>query len=185
MGSLIFQELDLKKPLTKVTNVQFLRNFKERDIESIARKKPEKPKDPVQAPLAPKVSVNRPKDQNILKMQNFSQTFDASDVGTGIAAGGFVGSDGDDNSSLIPLVAIQPELPTRARIEGITGSVTALFDVNGQGFVENVRIIKSNPPQVFEQSVIRALYASRYRPKKVDGKPVAVKGNMKVFNLGY
>lgn len=185
MGVLIFQDAGLKKESSKMLNVQFLRNFKERDVENLTRQKPEKPKEPVKAPDVTQVSVTKPNKDQILKMQNFVQTFDASASGSGIAAGGFGMGEQDDNATLIPLVSIQPELPTKARIEGITGSVTAVFDVNTQGFVENVRIIKSNPSQLFDQSVIRALYASRYKPKKIDGKPVAVRGNMKIYNLGF
>lgn len=185
MGVLIFQDANLKKPESKNINVQFLRNYKERDVENISRQKPEKPKEPVKAPNAPKVNVNKPKKQELLKMQTFAQSFDASSVGTGVGGGSYGYGSSEENSTLIPMVAVQPELPTRARIEGITGSVTAIFDVNKQGFVENVRIVKSKPSRVFDQSVIRALYASRYRPKKVDGKPIGVKGNMQIFNLGF
>jgi protein TonB len=184
MGVLIFQDGNLKKPDSKNINVQFLRNYKERDVENISRQKPEKPKEPVKAPDAPKVNVNKPQKQDILKMQTFAQSFDASSVGTGIGGGGGFAA-ADENSTLIPMVAVQPELPTRARIEGITGTVTVIYDVNPQGFVENVRVVKSKPSQLFDQSVIRALYASRFRPKKVDGKAIAVRGNMQTFNLGF
>ncbi len=184
MGVLIFQDGNLKKPDSKSINVQFLRNYKERDVENISRQKPEKPKEPVKAPDAPKVNVNKPQKQDLLKMQTFAQSFDASSVGTGVGGGGGFADTGD-NSTLIPMVSVQPELPTRARIEGITGSVTVLYDVNPEGFVENVRVVKSKPAQLFDQSVIRALYASRFRPKKIDGKAVAVRGNLKTFNLGF
>jgi periplasmic protein TonB len=185
MGVLIFQDSSLKKPDSKSINVQFLRNYKERDVETISRQKPEKPKDPVKAPDAPKVNVAKPEKQEILKMQSFAQSFDASALGSGIAAGGYGGGVNDENTSLTPIIAVVPTLPDRARIEGITGQVTAIFDVNELGFVENVRILQSKPARIFDQNVVQALYSSRYRPKKVDGKPIAVRGLMRTYQLGF
>lgn len=186
MGVLIFQDPNLKKPDSKNINVSFLRNYREREVEDLSRKKPEKPKEPNKAPDAPVVNVNKPQQQQqLMQMETFAQSFDASSVGTGIAAGGGGYANADENSTLIAMVSVQPELPTRARIEGITGSVTVVFDVNEQGFVENARVVKSKPSQLFDQSVIRALYSSRFRPKKVDGKAISVRGNMRTYNLGF
>lgn len=185
MGALIFQSANLKRKKTDNINISFLRNYKERAVEDIDRKKPEKPKDPMKAPDAPKVSVNKPEENKMLKMDSFASQFDASALGSGLAVGGYgVGGD-ENNRGLTVLVAIEPIAPTRARIEGIKGNATVKFDVNAQGLVENVTVVQSKPAKIFDQAVIQAIYASRFKPKTVEGKPVAVRGNFKSWVFDY
>lgn len=185
MGVLIFQNPDFNKDESENIQISFLRNYKETQVENMERKKPEKPKDPMEAPEAPKVSVSKPQDPPPQAMQAFDQTFDASAIGAGIAVGGLTGVDSGGNNELTPLISIQCEAPRQARIDGITGNITLKYDVNTNGQVESVEVVQSNPPRVFDQNCIRALLQSKFKPKMVDGKPVAVQNLLKRFNFSY
>lgn len=43
--------------------------------------------------------------------------------------------------------------PTRAENLRIEGEVNVLYDINNNGSVDNVRLIKAEPPYVFDRSV--------------------------------
>ena len=76
-----------------------------------------------------------------------------------------------DNEA-IPLVQIPPVYPMRAQRLRISGSVIVEFTINGIGRVENPVIVKSDPPKIFDQSVIQAILHWRFKPKLENGKVV-------------
>lgn len=43
--------------------------------------------------------------------------------------------------------------PTRAENLRIEGEVNVLYDINNNGSVDNVRLVKAEPPYVFDRSV--------------------------------
>jgi protein TonB len=77
-----------------------------------------------------------------------------------------------DNEA-IPLVQIPPIYPTRAEMMHLGGMVLVEFTINGLGRVENPKVIKSQPPKVFDQAAIQAILNWRFKPKLVDGQPVS------------
>jgi protein TonB len=81
---------------------------------------------------------------------------------------------GDLDQPLITLTRMPPFYPLNAKRRGIQGWVNVKFVVNEQGKVENVSIIKAQPPSVFDSSVMRCMSGWRFKPGTVDGVPVKV-----------
>jgi len=74
----------------------------------------------------------------------------------------------------VPVVIFRkkPFYPFRARARNISGNVKVKFLVDKDGHVNSVHILKSEPPGVFDKSVIRALSCWRFLPGKIHGRPV-------------
>lgn len=190
MGLMIFQDANLTKPKTENLQISFLRNYQETQVENMERKRPEKPEE-IKPPDTPPVSVAQAVKQQVTKniaQAQFEQTFDTAG-GPGLAIGGVFGASASagsaDNRGLIPLVRVQCEPPRKARMEGIKGQITLRYDVNTNGMVENVQVVNSNPPRVFDLNCIKALNQWRFKPKMVDGKAMAVRGNQRTFVIDY
>ena len=81
---------------------------------------------------------------------------------------------GELDQPLITLTRIPPFYPPNAKHRGIQGWVNVKFVVNEQGRVENISIIKAQPPGVFDASVMRCMAGWRFKPGTVDGVPVKV-----------
>ncbi|OCG07098.1 hypothetical protein A9G13_08945 [Gilliamella sp. wkB178] len=63
-----------------------------------------------------------------------------------------------------PISRNQPEYPRRALDMRLEGYVIAIFDVNSDGRVENIRIVEANPNNIFNRSVITAMKTWKYKP---------------------
>lgn len=63
-----------------------------------------------------------------------------------------------------PISRNQPEYPRRALDMRLEGYVIALFDINSDGRVENIRIIEAQPNNIFNRSVINAMKTWKYKP---------------------
>lgn len=74
----------------------------------------------------------------------------------------------------VPVVIFRkkPFYPFRARARNISGKVKIKFLVDKDGHVDSVHILKSEPPGVFDKSVIKALSCWRFLPGKIYGRPV-------------
>jgi protein TonB len=81
---------------------------------------------------------------------------------------------GELDSPLIPIVKFPPIYPLYARRVGIEGWVKVRFIVNENGKVSHIKIIKSQPKDVFDQATIKAISRWRFSPPTVDGIPVRV-----------
>jgi protein TonB len=108
---------------------------------------------------------------------------------TTITGGPFLGTIGQGDlsgySDLIPLVRIQPQYPRNAMRDGINGYVVLELEVNPDGSVRSARPIQAQPRGVFESAAVQGVMKWRFKPKVVDGKPVACKGIQRLdFNIG-
>ena len=79
-----------------------------------------------------------------------------------------------------------PLYPAAARAEGIEGWVKLGYDISVDGRVENLRVLESSPPGVFEGAAMAAVARWRYRPPVIDGAPSGVSGVVSTlrFELG-
>lgn len=76
-----------------------------------------------------------------------------------------------------------PSYPTRAKMDGLTGTVEVSFVVNEFGEVRNVRVIHSSDP-VFVDETIKAVSRWRFEPGRKDGRPVTFRMRQPLsFNL--
>lgn len=82
------------------------------------------------------------------------------------------GNPGVSDGPPIGIVKVAPEYPPAAARQGLEGFVLVQFDVTAAGSVENVRVLESSHA-VFEPPAVRAAYRFRFRPRVVDGAPVA------------
>lgn len=72
----------------------------------------------------------------------------------------------------IPLSRQPPQYPYQAARRGTEGWVRVSFRVTETGTVEDVVVLESEPPGVFDQSAIKAVYRWQFKPRVVDGQAV-------------
>ena len=73
----------------------------------------------------------------------------------------------------IPLSRQPPQYPYQAARRGTEGWVRVSFRITEAGTVEDVVVLESEPPGVFDQSAISAVYRWRFKPRTVNGGAVA------------
>ena len=78
------------------------------------------------------------------------------------------------NSTL--MVRMEPKYPRNAVKQKIEGWVQLSFYIDKEGTPVNIKVIKSQPQQIFDNSAIKALSKWKYRPKIENGIPIVEKG---------
>lgn len=116
-----------------------------------------------------------------------------TDVTVGIGIGGVqvaheVGLQGQGDFSggeYLPIFKVAPVYPRVAINRGLEGYVLVRFVVTETGSVRDPVVIEAQPPSIFNRAAIDAALKFKYKPRVVDGKPVAVAGvvNRIVFKL--
>jgi len=84
------------------------------------------------------------------------------------------GSGGD--GEYLPIVKVAPQYPRRAAQKGIEGYVVVEFTVTTLGTVKDVKVIESDPPNIFNRAAMNAAKKFKYKPKIENGKAVEVPG---------
>lgn len=79
--------------------------------------------------------------------------------------------DGD----VLPIVKVAPTYPEAAIQRNLEGRVIVEFTITRTGSVSDVFVVESTHP-IFERPAIDAAAKFRYRPRVIDGTPVAVHG---------
>lgn len=72
--------------------------------------------------------------------------------------------------------AVSPEYPRKAVDDDISGAVEVEYTVRRDGSLDDIRIVRSEPPGVFDSAVIKALRKWRYKPPKLSGERVDFPG---------
>ncbi len=107
-------------------------------------------------PDAPSIDIPRPSvDTN-------------TDIG---GPGGMNIAEGD----YLPIVRVAPVYPSRALSRGLEGFVDMSFTVTTTGSVSDPIVLQSTS-SLFERAATRAVLKFKYKPRVVDGIPVAVPG---------
>lgn len=78
-------------------------------------------------------------------------------------------SAGVDGAAL-PLARVPPLYPARALQQGTEGWVLIEFSINKKGEVVAPRIIKAEPPFVFNRAALDAIVQWKYKPQVMDGE---------------
>lgn len=73
----------------------------------------------------------------------------------------------------LPIVRVAPVYPARALSRGLEGYVDMAFTVTPTGTVENPQILYSTS-SLFDRAATQAVLKFKYKPRVVDGVPVAV-----------
>lgn len=149
------------------------------------RRKPPKPEPPKEPPPPPKLEV-----QNQDRPQRDMPQIDMPRISAGLAsgAGPYLGnwSAGDPSAEgdVIPIVRIEPQFPREALIEGINGWVEVEFTIEADGSVSNAKVLDARPRRMFERNAVRAIYKWKFKPRVIDGKPVARQATTRLeFNV--
>ncbi len=83
----------------------------------------------------------------------------------------------------LPLVMKTPRYPARALRNNIEGTVIVQFDINEWGRVVNPRIVLSQPGEVFDSPVLKAIKEFTFRPLRVNGKAVITENVTETFRF--
>ncbi|MGY0146437.1 TonB family protein [Edwardsiella tarda] len=83
---------------------------------------------------------------------------------SGASGGGTPGATANNHAAAPQAISRrEPEYPARALALHVEGRVNVSFDVDGEGRVDNVRIVSADPAGVFEREVKRAVRRWRYQ----------------------
>jgi len=106
----------------------------------------------------------------------------APDVGVKVDIGDITGFTGD--GEYLPIVKVAAKYPSRALSRGTEGYCVVAYTVTTTG--ETSDIVEADCPQkVFLKASIKAASKFKYKPKVIDGQPIAVPGvrNRFIFEL--
>ncbi len=130
---------------------------------------PEKPPKPPETP--PEIP---PQDMDNIDPNAPTVNIPPPSVNSDIQLGGPAGMNVAEGDYL-PIVRVAPVYPARALSRGIEGYVDMGFTVTVTGSVENPMVLFSTS-SLFERAATRAVLKFKYKPRVVDGIPVAVPG---------
>lgn len=160
-----------------LATVDFVRLKRQTELETIQRRKPEKPPPPKQPPppqLKVQTDVKPQQTQMMVNIPNIPMSVNLGSgpfIGTWTSAENMVG-----DADLIPMVRIAPQYPQKAARDGVEGEVTLEITVGPDGAVKNAKVKSAKPRGYFEAAAIAAAYKGRFRPKVLDGKPMETTG---------
>jgi len=141
----------------------------------------------VQEKKREKAELNRPKE--LPPQMNIAKS--SLDLGAGgiaviaptveskanVRANVSLGAGGQDRDT-IPLVRIEPDYPMKARQRGIEGWVVVRFTITPAGTIKDAAVVQAQPPNVFDESAVRAVSRWKYNPKIENGVAVERPGIM-------
>ncbi|TNE63232.1 MAG: energy transducer TonB [Alphaproteobacteria bacterium] len=161
-------KIDEEKQLRFIDVVQDIQDQPPQRMERQVERPPE-----VEAPPpeldTPTVQIDGPNKLNL--------SIGRSNSGAGVDLGGIDLGPSQDGDYL-PLVRVQPQYPRRAQERGIEGYVIVELTVNEDGTVppDSIIIVEAEPKGYFERAATQAAAKFKYKPKVVNGKPMAVSG---------
>ena len=156
------------------------------DVQKKDRRIPEPPPPPEEAPETPDFSAEMDTVAANLDMNMPTIGIPVGDgngpyLGTLTAGQGLAGFDTD----VIPVVRVAPTYPRRAKQARIQGWVTMEVLIRPDGTVSEAKVMESDPPRLFDDAAIVAMQRWKFRPKMVDGSPVAQRAKQTIeFKLG-
>ena len=185
MHELISAGGDVNRDRNDILRLDFVQVDQD-EIENIReRRKPREPDPPKEPPPPPKLNIE---DQG--RPQSQMPEIEMPQISIGVAGGagphlgnwsaGDPGAEGD----VIPIVRIEPQYPREALVDGISGWVEIEFTIEPDGTVSDPKIVASNPRRIFDRNAIRAIYRWKFKPRIVDGKPIARRATQRLeFNI--
>ena len=189
MESMISQDRVRVVNLLDAEAIEFVRTPLEEELRTKDRRKPPPPKpQEIERPRADVTDIAQ-RANSFPAQAAFDITSMLADGGAGVALGQTLSGGGDNLNimmadDLVPLSMLPPQYPPSARARDIEGWVDIVFRVTERGTVNEVQVIESNPPEVFDRAAIDAALRWRFRPVMEDGAPVAVYRQVKMnFNL--
>ena len=157
-----------------IRSIEFVRLKREENLQLKERQPPPPPERSVPPPR-PRLDLHT-EVKPVVPRLNMTMNLDIPlNLGEGPSLGPQIA--GQVDSGFIPLSRQPPEYPYKAARHGIEGWVRVAFDVTATGNVENVEVIESDPPGVFEIAASRAVLRWRFKPRIVNGEAVPGKAS--------
>jgi protein TonB len=153
--------------------VDFIRVPEEELVQRKEREPPKKPPPPDKPPPPPKVQVSSPQAPQRQMLDIETPDISTGMTGGPIVAAGWQAAGAAAEGDIIPIVRIEPNYPREALIKGIEGWVRVKFTILPDGSVANPSVIDSEPPRLFNRDALRAILRWKFKPRIVDGQPVA------------
>jgi protein TonB len=145
----------------------------EREIDiNVKETKPEKAEDPEEPP--PEME---PMEVDFDTDLNVANTAPGASVQVEVSSSGMGGGDGE----YLPIVKVAPIYPRRAQTRGITGYCIVEYTVTKSGSIRDPQPVDCEPSGVFERASVKAAEKFKYKPRVVDGEPIAVAGVQNKF----
>ena len=148
--------------------VDFVRVKKDETTE-LKEDKPERPPEPEEAP--PDIQQQTLDSTDMDSVMAVVPSGPKLDTGIGGTIGSFDLAEGD----YLPLVRVEPMYPRRAQSRGLEGHCDLELTVTPAGTTTDVRVIGCSS-SLFERASIQAAQKFKYKPRVVNGTPVAVTG---------
>lgn len=159
--------------------VAFIRIQKDETVVPKRSRLPEPP-EPPEEPIAPSIEMKNPSEPERATIDADFPGIKGPGTGVGpyIAAGRNQSppSEGD----AIAVVKIEPQWPREAALNGIEGWVEVSFTILPDGSVANVEIVAAEPPRLFNNNTVRAVLKWKFKPRIVDGQPVARRASQRI-----
>lgn len=161
------------------TQFDFLQVRRDSDAEILERSKPEPPPETQAEPMPdmPSFAADSPEPVDVPTLEvemphiELGLKLDIKPSLEGLKAPAMPSID----RNAIALVRVPPRYPRRAVRRGQEGAVTVEFTVNADGSVKpgTIRVIKSEPPGVFDKAVKRSILRWRFKSRTQGGQPVS------------
>ncbi len=154
----------------------------EEELENVKqRTPPPEPEPPKKPPPPPRVTVqdtDQPmRDMPQIEMPRISLGLNA---GSGPYLGSWSAGDPSAEGDIIPIVRIEPQFPREALLKGVGGWVEIEFTIEPDGSVSDPRVVRSQPPRIFDRNALRAIYKWKFKPRIVNGQPVARRATQRI-----
>ena len=159
-----------KQALTEKREFRFLDfvRVEREDVTELKKRKPDKPDEPDKPP--PDMPQPQADDIDTGESVNIAPVSADVDVNIG-GIGGFDMAEGE----YLPIVKVAPIYPRRAQSRGLEGFCILEFTVTKLGTTEDIRTVECSST-LFERASVNAAAKFKYKPRVVNGEPIAVPG---------
>lgn len=158
--------------------IEFVRLKQETETQAKPRVLPPKPQPARAPPRRPEFKIDH-HAAPAAPRPSFQADFDLPVELSGGPSLGSIAAFEPDNA-LMPVSRTPPRYPYQARRRGIEGWVRVSFTVTPEGDVEDVIVEEAKPAGIFDQAAIAAVYKWKFKPRTVDGRPVASRAEQRV-----
>jgi periplasmic protein TonB len=170
-------------------SIDFVRLRRDTQTETLERRKPPPPPEPPPPVQRMHIATEASQQSAAPTPMAIPNLGISTSVGGGPFIGELGGAAAPDMSGLfdgdiIPLQRIAPQYPRDAARARINGWVQLEVLVNSDGSVRSAKVMEAQPKGLFEANAVAAVLRWRFKPKVVNGTPVAQRGSQRIdFNI--
>jgi len=175
MSLLIANPKYKKSTVIEMVDFTNIADVKQQEVKPVEPPQPPKQIQSVSPPVAPAIDIAENRDRPVTEIPTnrfHNNDFDITKLAKP-TIGNNPGSHLNNDSDLIQLLAIEPVYPTTQLRNKIEGWVKVEFTVNEFGQVSQAKVIDSQPKRVFNNATLKAVYKSKFKPMKVNGKAIS------------